>query len=375
MERLQELFTENFARYGELGASVSVWRDGVEVISLGKGWSDRQQTVPWNADTLVLVWSATKGPASACVLHAMQERGLTPDTLVAEVWPEFAQNGKGAVTFGQALSHQAGIPVLDTTADVLDHAAVAGAIAAQPPHWQPGTAHGYAPRLHGFLVDELVRRIAGVSLGSYWRTFFGDPLALDFWIGLPAELHDRVASVFPPKNAPPKGDPFYTALATPGTFTARAFGSPAGLHAVSAMNTPEARSASLPGFGGIGTARALARFYAMLAEGGEFGGRLFFRRETMQWMTNTLVQGEDRVLLMETAFSAGFMRDPIDNHGRKTRAIFGSGLQAFGHPGAGGSHAFADPGRRLSFAYVMNQMEPGVLPGRKSLRLVETLEE
>ena len=375
MERLPELFAENFTRYGELGASVSVWRDGVEVVSLAGGWCDRQQTIPWTHNTLVLVWSATKGPASACVLHAMQERGLTPDTLVAEVWPEFAQNGKGRVTLGQALSHQAGTPVLDTAADVFDHAAVAAAIAAQAPHWPPGTAHGYAPRVHGFLLDELVRRIAGVPLGSYWRTFFGEPLALDFWIGLPAEWHNRVASVFPPKNAPPKGDPFYTAFATPGTFTIRAFGSPAGLHAVSSMNTPEARSASLPGFGGIGTARALGKFYAMLAEGGEWEGRVFFRSETMQWMTNTLVQGEDRVLLMETAFSAGFMRDLIDNHAGKTRAIFGLGFQAFGHPGAGGSHAFADPERRLSFAYVMNQMEPGVLPGPKSLRLVEALEE
>jgi CubicO group peptidase (beta-lactamase class C family) len=371
-DRLRQLFEENFSLHGEVGASVSVWQDGREIISLSGGWRDRQQTQPWTDDTLVLVWSATKGPATACVLHGMQSQGLNLSTPIAEVWPEFAQAGKDRVTFAQALSHQAGIPVLDRKASVLDHDAVANAIAAQAPHWESGTAHGYSPRAHGFLLDELVRRISGKRLGDYWHTEFATPLALDFWIGLPTTLHDRVAPVFPPKTAPP-GDAFYTAFSTPGSFTARAFASPAGLASVASLNTPETRARSLPGFGGIGTARSLAKFYAMLSCGGEFEGRTYFQREPLSWMTTTLVQGSDRVLLMDTAFSAGFMRDPLDAAGRKTRSIFGPSLTAFGHPGAGGSLAFAEPERRLSFAYVMNQMEPGVLPGPKSLRLVDAL--
>jgi CubicO group peptidase (beta-lactamase class C family) len=374
MERLEELFAENFSRFGELGASVSVWRDGEEIVSLAGGWCDRQRTRAWTAETPVLVWSATKGPAAACVLHAMQERGLTLDMTVAEIWPEFAQNGKERVTLGQALSHQAGIPVLDTAVSVFDHEAVSSAIAAQAPHWLPGTAHGYAPRVHGFLLDELVRRIAGVPLGEYWRTQFADPLGLDFWIGLPDEMQQRVAPVFPAKTAPPKGDRFYAAFATPGSFTIRAFGSPSGLHSVASINTPEARAGSFPGFGGIGTARALGKFYAMLAQDGAFEGRSYFTAQSLEAMQVTLTQGEDRVLLMDTAFSAGFMRDPVDAKGQKLRMIYGRGESAFGHPGAGGSHAFADPERRLAFAYVMNQMEPGVLPGPKSLRLVEALD-
>jgi CubicO group peptidase (beta-lactamase class C family) len=227
--------------------------------------------------------------------------------------------------------------------------------------------------VHGFLLDEIVRRITGTPLGEYWQRTFAVPLGLDFWIGLPAELHDRVAPVFPAKQAPPK-DRFYTAFATPGSFTIRAFGSPAGLHSVASLNTPEARSGSFAGFGGIGTAHALGKFYAMLAVGGSWKGRQFFQPRTLEWMTTTLAQGDDRVLLMDTAFSAGFMRDPFDSSGAKLRSIFGRGKQAFGHPGAGGSHAFADPERGLSFAYVMNQMEPGVLPGPKSLRLVAALD-
>lgn len=374
MKSVEEVFAENFSARGELGASLSVWQDGREILSLANGWRDRQQTQPWTDDTLVLVWSASKGPAAACVLHAMQEKGLTLSTRVSDVWPEFAQNGKGEVTLGQAISHQAGVPVLDVAVSVFDHDAVAAAIAAQAPHWTPGTAHGYAPRVHGFLLDELVRRISGEIIADYWRKHIADPLGIEFWFGLPPDLEERVASVFPAKQAPPKGDSFYTAFTTPGSFTIRAFGSPAGLHSVASLNTPEVRRASFAGFGGIGTARALGKFYALLAEGGTLEGHTIFNAETISWMTTTLTQGPDRVLMMDTAFSAGFMKDPVDASGAKTRQSFGQSMKAFGHPGAGGSHAFVDPERRLSFAYAMNQMEPGVLPGPKSLKLIEALE-
>ncbi len=341
------------------------------MLSLAAGWKDRQQTEPWTEETMVLVWSATKGPAAACVLHACQEHGVAPTTSVAKVWPEFAQAGKGGVTIVELLSHRAGLPAI--AAPVLDHAAVAAALAAEPPAWPLGGGHGYHPRTFGFLADEVVRRIAGVPLGAYWRTHFAEPLGLKFWIGLPAERVDEPASVFPAKASPLKGDAFYTAFLTPGTLTSRAFSSPKGLHSVASMNTPEARTAGFPAFGGIGTARGLAKFYALLAEGGALEGRRFFAPHMLDWMTTTLTQGSDLVLLMETAFSAGFMRDPVDADGHKTRTNFGPSLRAFGHPGAGGSFAFADPENRIAFAYTMNQMEPGVLPNPKSLRLIEAL--
>jgi CubicO group peptidase (beta-lactamase class C family) len=146
-----------------------------------------------------------------------------------------------------------------------------------------------------------------------------------------------------------------------------------GLKSVAEMNAPAGRRASLPGFGGIGTAAALAKFYAMPAAGGTLDGRTFFTAQTLAWMQHTLVQGDDLVLLTDTAFSAGFMRDPVSPAGKKLRAMFGPSLSAFGHPGAGGSHAFADPEHRIAFAYVINQMEPGVLPGPKALRMVEAI--
>ncbi|MEZ0254774.1 MAG: serine hydrolase domain-containing protein, partial [Chthoniobacter sp.] len=364
----------NFTTYEELGASVSVWQEGREIVSLAGGFKDRQHEQAWTKNTMVLFWSATKGLAAACLLHACQENGVELTTPVAEVWPEFAQAGKEHVTIAQLLSHQAGLAALATPAPVMDHEAVAAALAASAPAWPLGEGHGYHPRTFGFLVDETLRRItSGRTLREYWCSEFAEPLGLEVWIGLPPERVHEPASIFPAKNSPPKGDSFYVAFLTPSSLTARAFASPRGLHSVAAMNAPEARAASFGAFGGVGTARGLAKFYALLAEGGALEGRRWFEPRTLDWMSTTLTQAPDRVLLLETAFSAGFMRDPQDADGRKLRTNFGPSVKAFGHPGAGGSHAFADPENRISFAYVMNQMEPGVLPGPKALRLIDAL--
>ena len=371
---LAQLFAENFSEFGELGASVSVWHRGREIVSLAGGFKDRQHEHPWTKDTMVLFWSATKGLAAACLLHACQENDVALTTPVAAVWPEFAQAGKERITIAEMLSHQAGLAALSAPAPVMDHEAVAAALAASPPLWPLGQGHGYHPRTFGFLIDETLRRITGGrTLRIYWCEEFAEPLGLEVWIGLPPERVMEPASIFPAKTSPPKGDTFYTAFLTPSSLTSRAFASPRGLHSVASMNAPEARAASFGAFGGVGTARGLAKFYAMLAEGGALEGRRWFEPQTIDWMTTTLTQGPDRVLLLETAFSAGYMRDPVDAAGRKLRTNFGPSLQAFGHPGAGGSHAFADPENHLSFAYVMNQMEPGILPGAKSLRLIDAL--
>ncbi len=322
----------------------------------------------------MLFWSATKGPSAACLLHVCESNGIPLTSKVARFWPEFAAGGKEAVTLADLLSHQAGLAGLSSDISVFEYDQLIDALARETPHWPLGSGHGYHPRTFGFLLDELVRRMTGgTTLGSYWREVFAQPLGLDLSIGLDPARVEEVAPIFAPRSAPPKGDVFYTAFLTPGSFTARAFASPKGLHNASSMNTAMARTASFPAFGGIGTASSLAKFYAMLARGGSMDGRVFFTPQTLALMTTTLTQGEDRVLQMENAFSAGFMRDPVDAGHRKLRRTFGPSLTAFGHPGAGGSHAFADPENRIAFAYVMNQMEPGVLPNPKSIRLVEAL--
>lgn len=371
-QRLRAAFEENFTNAGELGASVSIWEHGREVASLGSGWCDREHTKPWTIETPVLFWSATKGLAAACVLHALQERQFDPLSVkVAEIWPEFAQSGKETVTVAQLMSHQAGLSVLTEAVEVWDYDRVVAALAAEVPHWDLGDGHGYHPRTFGFLMDELIRRMSGKPMREYWRHTFAEPLGIDVWIGVPEEEVERVAPVFPAKTIPPKTDLFYQEFFRSGSFTARAFTSPRGLHSAAALNKPEALTVGFPGFGGVGTASGLAKFYAMLAAGGSLDGQRYFQPSTIDWMTTTLTQGNDRVLQLETAFSCGFMRDPVDANGQKKRSTFGPSLTAFGHPGAGGSHAFADPGNGIAFAYVMNQMEPGVLPSAKAIRLVE----
>jgi CubicO group peptidase (beta-lactamase class C family) len=369
--RIESVFQENFSRFGDLGAAVSIWQDGESVLELHGGFRDKQHEQVWTEDTLVLVWSATKGIGSACLLHALQETGIELSRKVADLWPEFGQNNKSDITIGTLMSHRAGLCAIDKPVDILDYAAVMAALEQQTPLWEPATAHGYHARTFGFLIDELHRRITGSSIAEYWRKTFAEPLDLDFWIGLPNELNPRVATMYPAK-AGSVAEPmqFYRDLATPGTLQRKVFTSPHGLNSVSAMNKPEIRAIPIVSLGGIGTATALAKFYALLANDGVMDGRRFFASQTIRRMTERRADGPDLVFEIPTAFSAGFM---MDSAAAAERRIFGETKSAFGHPGAGGSHAFADSENRIGFAYVMNQMEQSVLPTAKSVRLIGSL--
>jgi CubicO group peptidase (beta-lactamase class C family) len=389
VRRLKPLFEENFEKLGELGAAVSVWQNGKPIIDLYGGFCDVARENPWKADTIVLVWSATKGIGSACVLHALQQQNIELNRPVAEFWPEFGQAGKDKITLGELLSHQAGLCALDERVDVVNYDGVIRALEMQAPLWPPGTAHGYHARTFGFLLDELMRRITGKTLPDYWQENFARPLALDFWIGLPEEQNSRVATIYAAKSGkPPEPAQFYRDLVTPGTLARKTFTSPYGLNVISKMNDPHIRAQPIVSFGGIGSASALARFYSMLANGGELNRQTFFSPKTIERMTATLSDGTDRVFQIPTAFSAGFMKDsqgaavssPPSDPGRIsnrpslfTRRLFGPSATSFGHPGAGGAHAFADPENKIAFAYVMNQMEQSVLPNEKSLRLVDAI--
>jgi CubicO group peptidase (beta-lactamase class C family) len=295
-DRIAPLFAQNFEQRGELGAAVSVWQHGAPVLELHGGFRDARRENPWQAETIVLFWSATKGLGSACLLHVLQEEAIALDRRVTEFWPGFAQSGKENITLAQLLSHQAGLAALDQRVDILDYPAVIAALERQAPIWPPASAHGYHARTFGFLVDELVRRIARTTTGEYWRAAFGEPMHLDIWIGLPEAEHARAATIYAAKaGRTPTPEQFYRDLATPDTLVRRTFTSPAGLHAVSGMNAAEARSRALVSFGGIGSASALAKFYAMLANDGELDGRRYFHRATLAQMTTSLASGVDRV--------------------------------------------------------------------------------
>lgn len=360
-------FEENFATRGELGASVSVWWRGEEVLSEGRGWCEREHERVWTPRTLVPIYSATKVPSTAALLLALDEKGMSVDTTVGEVWPEFPLPD---ASFAELLSHQCGLAALDQGASLWEHDEVVAAIEAQDPAWRPGEAHGYHPRTFGALVEEPMRRLTGKSLGAFWNERFSGPLDLDLWIGLPESAIGRVARLYPGKASP--GDfeeEFYREFNRAGSITQRAFGSPRGLRSVQEMNDPKAWQAGFPAMGGVGTASALAKFYQVLV--GHLPGPL--SPEILAVMRRRRIQGDDRVLIKPTAFGIGCQLDPLDAMGRKLRTLYGPSPDGFGHPGAGGSHAFGDPDTGISFGYVMNQMELSVMPGRRSTVLVDAL--
>lgn len=354
-----EIVDESAASVCGGGCAVAVWQDGKPLVSLQGG--EARAGSPWTAATPCLIWSASKGLAAACMLHALHAHAIPLETRVADIWREFAAAGKERTSLAELLSHRAGLAAIDRTGlAITDHDAVAAALAEQPPNWEADGSHGYGARTFGFLLDEIVRRLAGESLASYWERVFRVPLGLDCWFGLPEPLADAAATVIAPKSPPPPG-PFSRAFADPTSLTRRALSEPGGILTPAAMNTPAMRGASLPSLGAIGTADALARFYALLA-GGE---TTFFRADTRTAMQTTSSSGLDRVLMAPTAFSAGFM---TNDHG-----VYGPSPGAFGHPGAGGSLAFADPSLGLGFAFVPSAMHPGALPGPRTRKLVDAL--
>jgi CubicO group peptidase (beta-lactamase class C family) len=365
--KVVDVFERNFRERGEIGASVSIWWDGVELLSLGQGWCEKEQRRAWTETTLVPVYSATKVPAAASLLVALERHGLSEDTPVREVWPKFPV---AAARFFHLLSHQCGLAALDQPAALLEHAEVVAAIEAQRPAWSLGDGHGYHPRTFGALTDQPVRLLTGMSLGQFWREAIAEPLGLEFWIGLPESEWPRVARLYPGKaGKSDAADEFHRQLTTADTFTRRAFSSPQGLHAIHEMNQPAACAAGLPAMGGVGTASALGKFYqaAIGSIESPLSARVRHALGTLQ------SAGDDRVLLRPTAFTCGAQQDPVDECGRKLRELYGPSRVAFGHPGAGGSHALGDPASGISFAYVMNQMELNVMPGVKCVEMVSAL--
>lgn len=360
---VERWFEGNFRERGEVGAAVSVWQGGREVLSLAGGTMDREGRQPWTAETLVPVWSSTKGMAAWACVTALRRAGLRLEQAVADVWPDFEQAGKGEMTFRQLLAHTGGLAILDERVPILDHAAVVRALERQVPMGPVGVVQGYHARTFGFLLDEIVRRVTGAeSLGRYFESL-REPLGAEFWLGLPEAEHGRVATLYPGRMTEAlKEDAFMKAFQTAGSVTVRAFQSPVGLNAVADFNRPDTWRGGFPSMGGVGSAGGLGRLYAELAQVG------------WQELEETVSDANDAVLCQPMAFSAGMMKDSVEREtGWKRRSLFGPSLQAFGHPGAGGSLAFADPENGVAFAYVMNQMELGVLPGAKSLGLVRAL--
>jgi CubicO group peptidase (beta-lactamase class C family) len=368
--RVIDVFQEGFAKYGEHGASIAVTLDGRPVIDAWGGHVDKARTRPWERDTLVNVFSTTKGITATCALRLVAEGRIDLDAPVASYWPEFAEAGKGAIRVRDLLDHRAGLAAIDEPLPpeaVYDWSAMTHALARQAPWWPPGTTHGYHAITFGWLVGEVVRRVSGKSVSAYFRETIGAPLGIDFFYGVPDALLDRVTDIRASPPAPP-GERilFNEHMAAPQSLLAKTFVNPTPLTAA-IVNSAPFRAAEIPAANGHSNARALARFYGALACGGELDGVRVLDRAMIDLARTEQSEGLDFVLKENTRFGLGFMLSQPSH----PAGAFGPNPRAFGHPGAGGSVGFADPEARVGFGYAMNRMGFRILLDPRAIALIE----
>ena len=355
-ERVRDAFAANFEQRGEVGAAFSLYHRGEMVVDLWGGVADPTSGRPWVENSLQSVASTTKGATAICALLLAQRGELDIDAPVARYWPEFAAAGKHDVPVRWLLTHQVGLPLFDnplTVEEALAWDPAVEALAAQRPVWEPGTAHGYHAITYGWLVGEVVRRITGQSLGTFFAENVAGPLGLDFWIGLPASEHGRVC----PMLGEEVEDVDLDSLPESMREVMAQFEDPDSLQSRASkitttplpVDTPAFYEAEFPAANGVTDARSLARMYASVIGAGVRGIRLL-NDETIRLATTEQCVGRDRVIFANTRFGLGFALHlgPVDlvNEG------------AFGHGGAGGSLGFADPVADIGFGYVMNKMQP-----------------
>ena len=366
-EPVETAFRENFERRGEVGASACAWFEGERVVDLWGGLADRESGRPWDEDTLAITFSVTKGLVALCLLMLADRGKLDYDRPVANYWPEFGANGKQAITVRDLLNHRAGLAIVDESLPLEDWCRserVGPVLARQRPVWKPGSDQGYGAISAGAYAAELFRRIAGCSVGRFFAKEVARPLAADAFIGLPADLEPRVATVYPSKlgrrhlelipevlTGRTVEGRILRALFNRRSLTRRAFGNPRmGRKGLQRFNDPDVHALEVPWAGGIASARGLAEVYAALAHGGAHRDVSLCSAESIDSLRTRQSWSErDRVMQKPLGFSQGFLKDELH--------VFAPSGEAFGHPGMGGTLGLADPSRRLAFGYVMNQMD------------------
>ncbi|MET0197418.1 MAG: serine hydrolase domain-containing protein [Rhodococcus fascians] len=356
--RVADAFKSNFRTRGEVGAAIAVYREGRKVVDLWGGWQDQHRARRWEADTLVPVFSTTKG-MSAAALAVAHSRGMFDlDEPVASYWPEFAQHGKERVTVRQLLAHEAGLAVIDQRLDlatIADPVRLGAVLAAQAPKWPPGSAHGYHAQTLGWYESQLLRRVdpAGRSVGAFFADEVAAPLGARFFIGITDDdLLQRLATfsgggrIRAALHAHQMPTRLLVAMLNPRSLTARAFMNPRALAMnMSTVNRPDVLRMEFPSMNGVGEARAIAKVYGALATG---GSELGLDRATLDELEADITPGFDEIFRLDSAFTMGFMKPfPI--------LPFGSTPSSYGHTGLGGSFGFADPAIGLGYAYAMNR--------------------
>jgi CubicO group peptidase (beta-lactamase class C family) len=357
-DRVRDAFVTNFTDAGDVGASCAVTVDGEFVVDLWAGWADATQSRPWQRDTIVNVYSTTKTMTALAALILADRGEIDLGAPVARYWPEFAQNGKAAIEVRHLLGHTAGLSGLDTqlaVEDLYDWQRVTELLARQAPWWPPGTQSGYHALTQGYLVGEVVRRVSGMTLGTFFRREIAEPLDADFHIGLDARHDTRVGELIPPPDGPSP-----VANGEPDSIAARTFRSPA-IDAL-ASRTSAWRRAEIPAANGHGNARSVAKVQSVVANGGTLAGKRILSQRGCERVFEEQANGTDLVLGAPIRFGMGYGLTSAEMPlGPNPRTCFWGGW--------GGSLVIVDMDARVCIAYVMNRMGGGTLGDMRGLSI------
>ncbi|HEX7038328.1 MAG TPA: serine hydrolase domain-containing protein [Pseudomonadales bacterium] len=355
---VREAFEKNFTERGDLGASVAVSYQGEIVVDLWGGHRDRAGTLPWEEDTIVNVYSSTKTMAALCLLVLADRGQVDLYAPVAEYWPEFAQNGKAKVEVRHFLSHSAGLAGMDEPISgeaLYDWDRVVDALARQAPWWEPGTASGYHAVTQGHLIGEVVRRVTGRSLGTFFREEIAGPLGADFHIGMPREHFGRIAELDPPARAA-------LSESDPNSIAARAFKSPA--VTAHAAATDGWRLAEIPAANGHGNARSIVRVQTAVANLGRAFGVELLSEAGARRVFDEQTNGQDLVLGVPIRFGMGYgLTSDIMPMGPNEHIAYWGGW--------GGSTVVVDQDARLCVSYVMNRMAADLLGDLRGFSILQ----
>ncbi len=356
--RLGDLLSETLDSGEDVGASVSVTVEGETVVDIWGGWADEAQTTPWGRDTITNVWSTTKTMTFLSTL-VLAERGLLGyHEKVSTYWPEFAQNGKADIEVRHLMGHTSGVSAWEqpvAVEDIYDWEKSTAMLAAQAPWWTPGEGSGYHPLNQGHLLGEVIRRIDGRMLGQFFADEIAGPLDADFHIGLDPSEFDRVSNVIPPPALA-----IDMSTIDPDSVLIKTFTGPA--PDATESWTPEWRQATIGAANGHGNARSVARIQAIVANGGTVDGVELLSPDTIKMIFEEQANGVDRVLGLPVRFGMGYALHSI------AVPYLPEGNYAY-WGGWGGSSIIVDIDRKITFAYVMNRMDDGLLGDTRSIDL------
>lgn len=362
--QVAQKLSEQLAAGDHHGACFAAYFKGQPVIDVwGGNRTTPDGTAPWQADTMALCFSTTKGVAATALHMAMERSGTSYDAPVGDVWPEFANKGKEKITIRQLLCHEAGTPqIRDEIPDATvlgDWERMVGVMEGLEPLWEPGTANGYHAINFAWLIGETLRRIDGRDVPTFLAEEVAGPLGLDgLYIGTPTSEHHRIAPLIGPasNDADIGDDATYDATIPRDTIIWKAL-SPRG-SILDFFNTPAGMSSCIPSISGAFTARSLARLYAALERGGELDGVRILKPSTIETITTVQNTRNDLVIFLAPHWRLGYM-----SGGGSAIPVLGPNAEAYGHVGAGGTYAAADPKAQLSFALVYDRFGADQLLG------------